>query len=548
MIKVNQIKLRPGHSDKDLEQAVLNKLKLNTGTKLSIKIVKKSIDSRKKPDIYYIYSVEVTVNNNSGKISETISEKEESKIVAKAKSNDVMLSKDKGYEDIAINEKLPKLSHRPVIVGLGPAGLMCGLMLARKGYRPVIYERGKDVERRIKDVEKFWKEGILNTESNVSFGEGGAGTFSDGKLNTMIKDPSGRIKYVLEILHEFGAEEEILYINKPHIGTDVLHRVVANIRNEIIRLGGEVNFDSCVTDIDIEEGRLKGVVINGKDKVNCEVAVFGIGHSARNTFEMLYEKGIVMQPKAYALGLRIEHPQSMIDYNAYGDCIYELPPADYKVTYQTSKERGVYSFCMCPGGYVVNASTEEGRTCVNGMSYSKRDSKNANSALIVTVTPEDYKGSEENPLMGMYFQRKLEEAAYKSGEGKIPMQTFGAFADNKVDESIGQIEPVTKGAVKLANLRQVLPEFISESIIEAMGGFANNIEGFDRRDALLFAVESRTSSPVRIVRNDECMSNIYGLMPCGEGAGYAGGITSAAVDGIKVYEKIISQYSGVKEI
>lgn len=537
MIRINQIKLSPDHSEDELFNAIIKSLRLKGKHDLTYKIVKKSIDSRHKPDIKFIYSVDVKI--------EGYKKADEEKIIKKVNDKDIMLTNIIQYKIPSPDNSLPYLENPPVVIGMGPAGLFCGLMLARAGYKPLILERGRDADARLKDVTDFWNGGRLNPESNVQFGEGGAGTFSDGKLNTMIKDKTGRISFVLNTFKEFGADEEITYINKPHIGTDVLHDVVKNIRNEIIRLGGTVLFDHQVTDIISENGILKGVVVNEDRRIDCELAVLAIGHSARDTFEMLLKRGVNMVPKAFAVGVRVEHPQSMINENAYKDAPYELPAADYKVTYQSDKGRGVYSFCMCPGGYVVNASSEEGRTCVNGMSYSKRDSDNANSAIIVTVTPDDYGNG--GPLDGMYFQRRLEEAAYKSGLGSIPVQTYGDFKKKVKTTQYGGIKPVTCGNVTKADLNDIFPEYICESIIEGMEGFAKNIEGFNREDALLSAVESRTSSPVRILRDDEFMANIKGLIPCGEGAGYAGGITSAAIDGIKVFEAICHKYKGVHQ-
>lgn len=535
MIRINQLKLTPDHTEKDINKAIKRTLRLRNETSFTYRIAKKSIDARKKPDICLIYAIDVQI--------EGFMIKDEEKLVKKIDNNNIMLTQNTLYEIPEAAETLPELKKPPVIIGMGPAGLFCGLMLARAGYRPILLERGEDVDTRIQDVVRFWEKGELNPSSNVQFGEGGAGTFSDGKLNTMIKDKTGRIAFVLRTLHEFGAKEEITYMNKPHIGTDVLHLVVKNIRNEILRLGGKVYFRQEVTDILSQEGRLTGLIINGTKRLDCELAVLAIGHSARDTLEMLHNRGIIMQPKAFAVGVRVEHPQQMIQENAYGDTPYDLPSADYKVTHQT-KDRGVYSFCMCPGGYVVNASSEPGHTCVNGMSYAARDSKNANSAIVVTVTPQDYKG--EGPLAGMYFQRELEKSAFSEGDGKIPVQTYGDFIQNRMTTAFGEIKPVTKGETHFANLRRILPEYICECIIEGMEGFAHNQKGFNRKDAILSAVESRTSSPVRILRDDALMSSLAGLMPCGEGAGYAGGITSAAIDGIRVYEAICRQYKGVE--
>lgn len=534
MIRINQIKLSVNHSEQMLKGEIEKSLRLNAGSDYEYKLVRKSIDSRRKPDIKLVYSVDVAIKN--------IDRKREQKIVQKVNDKNVMLTNETKYEFPSPKKELQKLRYSPVIVGMGPAGLFCGLLLARAGFRPVLLERGADVDTRRQDVEAFWNGGKLNPSSNVQFGEGGAGTFSDGKLNTMIKDKTGRIAFVLNTFHEFGASLEITYINKPHIGTDVLHDVIRNMREEIIRLGGQIFFHSQVTDILIKNDRLCGLLINDGKRIDCEIAVFAVGHSARDTFLMLRKHNVSMEQKPFAIGVRVEHPQQMIQENAYGNAPYELPTADYKVTAQAGSH-GVYSFCMCPGGYVVNASSEEGRTCVNGMSYAARDSKNANSAIVVTVSPEDYNNGNDDPLCGMYFQRKLEERAFEAGQGRIPVQTYGDFKKGRITGEFGEVTPVTCGAVCKADLNTILPEYICESITMGMESFASSIPGFNREDAVLSAVESRTSSPVRILRDEEFMSNIFGLIPCGEGAGYAGGITSAAIDGMRIAEEIVKKWS-----
>ena len=431
---------------------------------------------------------------------------------------------------------------------MGPAGLFCGLALARKGYRPLILERGEDVDARTARVAKFWKTGELDPSSNVQFGEGGAGTFSDGKLNTLVKDTFGRNREVLRILTEFGADPSICYANKPHIGTDVLSHIVKSIRKEIESLGGQARFLSQVTDFEITDGKLTAVTVNNTERIPVQAAVAAIGHSARDTFETLYTKQVSMEAKPFAVGFRIQHPQAMINESQYGmaEC-KELGPASYKLTAQTSYGRGVYSFCMCPGGYVVNASSEKNRLAVNGMSYHDRAGENANSALIVTVNPEDFsheaKSREEvHPLAGIHFQRELEEKAYEAGKGKIPIQLYGDFKNGKISEKFDEVQPAFCGEYQFADLRKILPEELSEAFVEGMESFGRKIKGFDRPDAILAGVESRTSSPVRIPRGETLESSIKGLYPCGEGAGYAGGITSAAMDGLKVAEEIIRRY------
>ena len=539
MIRINQIncKAEAQISEKLLQKKAAEALKLRPEDILSLKIVRRSIDARHKPDIFYSYVLDVTV-------------KQEEKVLKHAKAKQASIVRPVTYT-FPQGGFFPEGSDRPIIIGTGPAGLFCGYYLAKAGLRPILLERGKDVDSRTKDVEQFWQEGILLPGSNVQFGEGGAGTFSDGKLNTLVKDKDGRGHAVLETFVRFGAPKSILYDAKPHIGTDVLRRVVKGMRQEIEAMGGEVLFQSQVTDINLEKGRITGVVINEKEMLPCSQVVLAIGHSARDTFAMLYERGADMEAKAFAVGLRVEHPQSMINLSQYGieDAGF-LGAAPYKVTAQTSVGRGIYSFCMCPGGYVVNASSEPGKLAVNGMSYSGRDGRNANSAIIVAVTPNDF-GS-DHPLAGVAFQRRLEEKAYELGNGKIPVQRYGDFKD-RVLGSMGQqtdmadfseeytdttLAPQNKGAWIYADVSQILPAECNQAFVEGMTHFGKLIPGFDRRDTLLSGVESRTSSPLRIRRDETLESNIKGLYPCGEGAGYAGGITSAAMDGLKVAEKL----------
>ncbi|MCB7317828.1 NAD(P)/FAD-dependent oxidoreductase [Lacrimispora sp. 210928-DFI.3.58] len=533
MIRINQLKMPLGHTMEELQSQAAKKAGLKPEALSQVRIRKQSIDARKKPDIFYSYVVDIELRESGGQ--------REEKLVRRLKDRNISVHREVPY-------RLPKpgpgvLSHPPVIVGTGPAGLFCGLILARKGYRPLLLERGEDVDARTARVDRFWKEGELCPSSNVQFGEGGAGTFSDGKLNTLVKDASGRNHEVLRIFTEFGADPSICYVNKPHIGTDVLSCIVKAMRREIESLGGQVRFLSQVTDVTIEEGRLTSLTVNDREVIRTEAAVFAIGHSARDTFGQLWARGIPMEPKPFAVGLRIQHPQSLINRSQYGkEEVKELGPASYKLTRQTSSGRGVYSFCMCPGGYVVNASSEPGRLAVNGMSYHDRAGENANSALIVTVTPEDFASYGTGPLAGVAFQRDLEEKAYQAGNGRIPVQLYGDFKENRVSEAFGGVTPAFRGQYAFANLRRVLPEALSQSLLEAMEGFGSIIEGFDRPDAVFAGVESRTSSPVRIPRDSHMESEIKGLFPCGEGAGYAGGITSAAMDGIKAAEELISRY------
>lgn len=523
-VRVSQIKVPLNHSIDDVVKKACKKIKVELSDVREYELVKKSIDARKKDALTYIYSIDIVL-------------KQQRKL--KGKDKDVTVVEKQTYV-FPHSGSLP-LNKRPVVIGAGPAGLFCAYLLALSGFCPMILERGKPVEERRADVEHFWESGVLNTESNVQFGEGGAGTFSDGKLNTVVKDKSGRNRMVLETFVQFGAPEDILYNNKPHIGTDVLFDVIQTMRNKIIALGGTFLFSSCVTDFVIEDGAITKVIINNGQALECSVAVLATGHSARDTFTTLYEKKISMEAKPFAVGFRVEHPQEMINENQYHttDMTY-LPTADYKVTYHASNGRAVYSFCMCPGGYVVNASSENEMLAVNGMSYRARDGKNANSAIIVSVTPEDY-GS-DHPLAGMAFQRVLEQRAYALCDGDIPQQLFSDYESNVPSRSYGAFTSATRGNTGFANLRQVLPEELNTAFCEGMHGFGQKIKGFDRPDAILSGVESRTSSPVRIIRNEQGESNITGLYPCGEGAGYAGGITSAAMDGLKIAEEIIQKY------
>ncbi|MBQ4529873.1 MAG: NAD(P)-binding protein [Lachnospiraceae bacterium] len=526
MLRIQNIKLNITHTQEELLAKIARSLKITEKEIKSYTIKKRSIDARKKEEIKYIYCIDVAVAS-------------EGKILKKARNVNVSQVQKEQY--VFPEKGDTPLKKRPVIVGAGPAGLFCGYMLAESGYHPLIIERGEKVEDRTKTVEKFWNENILCADSNVQFGEGGAGTFSDGKLNTLVKDKNFRNRKVLEVFVQMGADPSILYVNKPHIGTDVLKTVIQNMRNEIIRMGGEFWFQSKLTDIEIQQGKIHSITINDEIKVETDVLVLAIGHSARDTFTLLKEKSITMEQKAFAVGLRMEHPQSMINEAQYGKYAENLGAADYKVTHTAKNGRGVYSFCMCPGGYVVNASSEQQALAVNGMSYHKRDGENANSAIIVTVNPSDF-GSED-VLAGVAFQRKLENIAYKLGHGNIPIQLFGDFEVNRESNNLGEVEPMTKGDWSFANLRELFTEEINHSIIEGIHAFDHQISGFHRQDALLLGVESRTSSPIRITRNnDNYLSNIEGIYPCGEGAGYAGGITSAGMDGIRTAEKIAEKY------
>ena len=516
MIRVRQVKM---HIDSNnLLNKIASKLNVKENDIKNYKIIKESIDARDKNNLFYIYEVDVELSD-------------ESKIKL---NNDILKVEEKEYKiNIAGTSKL---NNRPIIVGSGPAGLFCAYYLSKLGYKPIVIERGEDVDSRTKKIEEFWKNNKLDINSNVQFGEGGAGTFSDGKLNTLVKDKEGRKNEVLKIFVENGAPKEILYKNKPHIGTDILRTVIKNMRNKIIEMGGEYRFNTTLTDINIENNKIKSIIVNNNEEINTDILVLAIGHSARDTFKMLYDKKIKMSPKPFAIGIRIMHPQEMINLNQYGT--NKLGSADYKLTYKSSNNRGVYSFCMCPGGYVVNASSEEGRLAINGMSYHKRDSGVANSAIVVTISPDDYG---DNPLDGIEFQRELEEKTYNIGNGNIPVQLYKDYKDNKISDKF-IFDPCIKGNYSFSNLNDIFPDYINESLKEAIENFNHIIKGFNRDDAVIAAIESRTSSPIRIERNELLESSVKGIYPIGEGAGYAGGITTSAIDGLKVVEMIASKF------
>ena len=517
MIRIRQIKINLD-SKQDIKDKVSKLLHINVDEIKNLKINKKSLDARKKDNLFYVYEVDIEVEN-------------EKKLLRKYKSNDIFETPNEEYLFPPKKE-----IDQPIIIGCGPAGLFCAYILSEQGYNPIIYERGEKVEDRVKTIEEFWNTNKLNINSNIQFGEGGAGTFSDGKLNTLTKDKFNRQKKVFEIFIENGAPEEIMYINNPHIGTDILRTVIINMRNKIISNGGKINYNSKLEDIVIENNEVQSIVVNGST-IPCKNLILAIGHSARDTFEMLSTKDLDMSAKPFAVGVRIEHPQKLIDIHQYGEKYYKhLPPASYKLTYQTKQNRGVYSFCMCPGGYVVNASSEEGLLAVNGMSNHARDTENANSALVVTISPDDFGN---NPLDGIKFQRELERKAYIEGNSLIPVQLYKDYKSNEKSISINSINVITKGSYSLGNLNNIFPEFINESLKEAIEYFNTKIEGYSNPDAILLGVESRTSSPVRIPRDENGLSKIKGLYPCGEGCGYAGGITTAAIDGLKTAENLI---------
>ena len=569
MIRVSQLKIKSEvvHAAKAQgTDGLLALLRARTAKLLGVseealgrtEICRESIDARRKPDIFYIYTVEFEASDEAAIMRKIKSSKAKSTV-------QIVRTEPVRYRFPESGSRI--LRHPIVIVGTGPAGLFCGYFLALRGYRPILLERGRCVEERQRDVEKFWETGYLDTGSNVQFGEGGAGTFSDGKLNTLVKDKDGRNRAVLQVFVDCGAGEEILYEAKPHIGTDVLCRVVKRMRETILAYGGEVRFESRMTDVDIRDGRICGVSVNDNGYLPCEQLVLAVGHSARDTFEMLCGKQIPMEAKAFAVGLRVEHSQEMINQSQYGQGDSgAFGAAPYKVAAQADNGRGVYSFCMCPGGYVVNASSEEGYLAVNGMSYSARAGQNANSAIIVAVDPTDY-GS-NHPLAGVEFQRQLERRAFSLAEGRIPMQRYGVFKvcveekkpqaelERPVDVDTGMflgdnavygVSPNHKGTGAWADVSRILPESCNQAFVQGMEYFGRQIKGFDSEDTILSGVESRTSSPLRILRDETLQSQIRGLYPCGEGAGYAGGITSAAMDGLRVAERLAEEYAPFDE-
>ncbi|WP_250674800.1 FAD-dependent protein [Paraclostridium ghonii] len=529
MLRVSNIKLDINESLDNIKPLLLKKLKISEKELVNYKIYKESIDARKKDKIEFVYTVDVELKN-------------EKNILKKSRIKDVVEVKEKTYIDVRSGSE--KLKNRPVIIGSGPAGLFATLVLAQRGYNPILLERGLDVDTRTEDIKKFWEDGKFNSKSNVQFGEGGAGTFSDGKLTTRIKDI--RCRKVLEELVNFGSPEEILYSYKPHVGTDILKKVVKNIREEIIVLGGQVKFDSKVTKIDIENSKIKSVIINDNEVLDTEVVILAIGHSARDTYKMLYDQGVKITQKPFAIGARIEHPQTLINKSQYKE-FYDHPrlgAADYRLVEHTSNGRTIYTFCMCPGGTVIASASEEGQVVTNGMSEHARDKENANSAVLVNVATEDF-GS-DHPLSGMYFQERYERLAFELGgkNYKAPIQLVGDFLNDRVSTKLGTVTPSYKPGYEFIDLRDCLPKFVCETMKEGLLLLDKKLKGFAMDDAILTGVETRSSAPIRIVRDEQTLEsvNIKDLYPSGEGAGYAGGIVTAAVDGIKCAEKIISKY------
>ncbi len=538
-IKITNIKLPIDHDEKTLLEAVEKKLRVPAKNIKKQTIVKRSLDARKKDKIFFVYQLEVNLLTD------------EVKVVNRINHQDVQMVKPKKRDNLLQIGSSP-LQYPPVIIGAGPSGLFAGLELAKHGYKPIILERGRDVERRNKDILEFWRTGELNVHSNVQFGEGGAGTFSDGKLTTRISD--SRIDDVFHTFVENGAPEQILYDHKPHIGTDYLKKIVYNLRKKLIEMGATIRFDALVTKINIEEGKIIGVEVNHKLKIPADVVIIAIGHSARDTYEMLYEQGVEIQGKPLAIGARIEHPQQLINQAQYGNFANapQLGAADYTLVKKAGSEeddRASYSFCMCPGGVVVAAASEKGMVVTNGMSYYSRASRVANSALVSTISTKDFKG--DHPLAGIEYLRKYEKKAYQLGGGgyKAPAQKVGDFLDGVASTNLdGDFKPTYRPGVTPTDLHLTLPDFVSRSLENAIAEFGRKLKGYDSRDAILTGIETRTSAPVRIPRNEEFQStNIEGLYPAGEGAGYAGGIVSAAVDGLRVAEHLITTYQRPKE-
>ena len=513
---INDLKIPIHYTNQQLLQRISREAHLPINEIRAYRILRRSLDARKKPQLFYVMKLAV---NEGTSYAPVLSDRYKRNVPEERKK-------------------------RVIVCGAGPAGLFAALQLAEAGVPVTVLERGHEVDQRTSEVDQFFEIGKLNPVSNVQFGEGGAGTFSDGKLNTRTTDPEGLNQKVLYEFYQAGAPEEILYDAKPHVGTDVLKTVVKNLRRRIEDLGGKFCFSSCVKDFQITDGKLTGVYVSNSDDpestwvlYQTEYLILACGHSARDTYEMLLYRQIPLQEKAFAVGIRIEHPQEMITFSQYGSTEDVPGAAAYQLTAKTDTGRGVYSFCMCPGGYVVNASSEPGLLAINGMSNSGRDGRNANSGIVVQVSPEDY--PEEGPLSGIAFQRELEKRAYQAAGGRIPVQCYGDFRENRRTETFGEILPDMKGAYAFANLREVFPAVISDAILQAMPQFGRKIHGFDRPDAVMSAVESRTSSPVRILRNEAGESSLKGLYPAGEGAGYAGGIVSSAIDGIRAAVHVI---------
>ncbi|WP_395004508.1 NAD(P)/FAD-dependent oxidoreductase [Undibacterium sp.] len=531
MLRLTDIQLPLDHIEADLKNAIVKRLKIDSNDLLNYEVFKRSYDARKKTAIVLIYTVDVTVQDDEALLHRIKDVQGQAKVSKTPDTNYKFVAHAKGAD-----------FQRPVVIGFGPCGLFAALLLAQMGYRPIVLERGKAVRERTKDTWGLWRKRELQPESNVQFGEGGAGTFSDGKLYSQIKDPKHYGRKVLTEFVKSGAPEEIMYVSKPHIGTFRLVKMIEEMRNNIIELGGEIRFQQKVTDFHIKDGKICGLTINDQENLQTDHVVLAVGHSARDTFQLIYDRGIYVEAKPFSVGFRIEHPQSIIDKARFGPNAGNkiLGAADYKLVHHAKNNRSVYSFCMCPGGTVVAATSETGRVVTNGMSQYSRNERNANSAIVVGITPEiDYPG---HPLAGIDFQRQLESKAFEIGGGtyNAPGQLIGDFLSNRPSAQLGEVVPSYKPGITLCNLADVLPAFAIDAIREAIPEFDKQIKGFSLKDGILTGVETRTSSPVRIKRKDGDFESINtkGLYPAGEGAGYAGGILSAAIDGIKVAEAV----------
>lgn len=537
MLRITELKLPLDHSDDELRAAIVQRLGITDEQLLGFTLFKRSYDARKKnSELLFIYTIDLEASN------------EDELLRVFADDAKISIAPDVSYK--FVGHATPAVQERPVVVGFGPCGIFAGLLLAQMGFKPIVLERGKEVRQRTKDTWGLWRKSVLNPESNVQFGEGGAGTFSDGKLYSQIKDPQHHGRKVLEEFVKAGAPDEILYINKPHIGTFRLTSMVEKMREEIISLGGEVRFEQKVTDLLVDGEQLTGVVLQNGEQLLSRHVVLALGHSARDTFRMLHAKGVFMEAKPFSVGFRIEHPQSLIDKARLGKYAGhpKLGAADYKLVYHAKNGRSVYSFCMCPGGTVVAATSEPGRVVTNGMSQYSRNERNANSGLVVGIDPErDYPGS---PLAGIELQERLESHAYVMGGSnyQAPAQLVGDFVAGRASTALGSVEPSYKPGVTLCDLAASLPAFAIEAIREALPAFERQIKGYSLHDAVLTGIETRTSSPLRITRDDSFQSlNLKGLFPAGEGAGYAGGILSAGVDGIRIAEAVARDMLGLND-
>ncbi|MGO2705257.1 NAD(P)/FAD-dependent oxidoreductase [Pseudomonas helleri] len=535
MLRITELKLPIDHPEEDLRTAIVQRLGIASDDLLDFTLFKLSYDARKKTsELCFIYTIDLSVRDEAALLHTF------------ADDRNVNPAPDVSYK--VVGQAPQDLSERPIVVGFGPCGIFAGLLLAQMGFKPIILERGTEVRQRTKDTWGLWRKNVLNPESNVQFGEGGAGTFSDGKLYSQIKDPKHHGR---KVLHEFvkaGAPEEILYVSKPHIGTFRLTGVVENMRQQIIALGGEVRFQQRVTDVLIEDGQLTGVVLADGEQLKARHVIMALGHSARDTFRMLHGRGVYMEAKPFSVGFRIEHPQSLIDSARLGKYAGhpKLGAADYKLVHHAKNGRSVYSFCMCPGGTVVAATSEPGRVVTNGMSQYSRNERNANSGIVVGITPEDYPGG---PLAGIELQERLESHAYVLGGSnyEAPAQLVGDFIAGKPSTELGSVEPSYKPGISLGDLALALPAYAIEAIREALPAFEKQIRGFSMHDAVLTGIETRTSSPLRITRDASMQSlNVKGLFPAGEGAGYAGGIMSAGVDGIRIAEAVARDILGIE--